>query len=910
MSFWRFADEHSLAGLTAVLPSYHPTLGWIAGTLAVIAGLALLPTLERMRAAPSAAARLSWLAAGAVTLTIGFWGTQDMALAGMVLPARYHYVPAVGLAALLPCLAGCLALLHLLAQPQPSAARLHAAAASLSLGVSGMHYALMQALAGDLIVVYDPGLSAMSLGLGYGSALLALYATCTKTEPARWHRVGRFAGSLLLGVAVLGSHFAAMAGTSFFDDPALAETGAAATPLLLAPLLVGCVLVLVTALSIGSVIDRRLAGASAAVRSSEALNRAIVETMLDPHVVIDARGIITAFNRAAELVFGWQAAEVVGQGALALFHAPAGSNPSNWWVNGARLAGISPARRRWVYPQGGQRKDGTPFPIELAISPFTIDGKRYYSCTVRDLSERWDAEARLRRLAAAVEHAGDGIVILDASHRIRYVNPQFERQSGFSPDDVAGLEPGRDFGDDTIYGEIWRAVATGRVWTGQVRSRRRDGSKFDEELTVTPVFDTAGAISGYVAVSRDITRRLAAGLERRRLAEALQHCTDSIGILDAQGCIVYVNAAFEHSSGQRLSEIRGSRPEALRDFAPSGVAYDEMIHTAFRGGCPWSGTLTSTDSHGVTREEDVTVSPMRDERGQVHGYVIVNRDTTDRRRLEAQAQQRQQLASMGQMADGIARELARPMQQLGDTLRNIGRSCAGLDSLLGEFETLAQGTAAVAPAVIAGCLQNADAEFRRLEIGRALGQAHDSVARLDGIVGAMRDISYASPEMAGVDLNRAIQSTITVCTSEWREVAEIRTTFDPALPAVTCIAGDISLVVMNMLATAAQAITAANHSGIRGKGVITLSTQRVHDWAEIRISHTGRGVAPQDRAELFTAAAAADGHAPGLGLAHDVVVRRHGGTIALESDGRSGATFIVRLPLESAAAATASTAAA
>ena len=216
----------------------------------------------------------------------------------------------------------------------------------------------------------------------------------------------------------------------------------------------------------------------------------------------------------------------------------------------------------------------------------------------------------------------------------------------------------------------------------------------------------------------------------------------------------------------------------------------------------------------------------------------------------------------------------------------------------------------VAPAVIAGCLQNADAEFRRLEIGRALGQAHDSVARLDGIVGAMRDISYASPEMAGVDLNRAIQSTITVCTSEWREVAEIRTTFDPALPAVTCIAGDISLVVMNMLATSAQAIAAANHSGIRGKGVITVSTQRVHDWAEIRISHTGRGVAPQDRAELFTAAAAADGRAPGLGLAHDVVVRRHGGTIALESDGRSGATFIVRLPLESAAAATASTAAA
>lgn len=908
MGFWRFADEHSLGGLTALLPSYDPVIGWIAGTLAVIAGLALFPTLDRLRTSPAATARLSWLAAGAVTLTIGFWGTQNMALAGMVLPARYHYVPAAGFAALLPCLAGCLAALHLLGQPRPGPAHRHAAAASLALGVSGMHYALMAALAGDLIVVYDPGLSAMSLGLGYGSALLAVYATCSRTESKRWQRVVWPGGILMLGFMVLGSHFTAMAGTSFFDDPAIASTGVARTPALMTPLLLGCVLFLVVALWIGSVIDRRLAGASTAVRRSEAVNRAIVDTMLDPHVVIDACGTVTAFNPAAELVFGWQAAEVIGQGALALFHAPAGSNPRNWWVNGARLTGLSPNRRRWVYPQGGQRKDGSAFPIELAISPFTVDGQRYYSCTVRDLSERWDAEARLRRLAAAVEHAGDGIVILDTSHRIRYVNPQFERQSGFSQDDVAGLEPGRDLGEDTVYGEIWRTVATGRVWTGQVRSRRRDGRSCDEELTVTPVFDTAGAISGYVAVTRDITRRLEAGLERRRLAEALQHCTDSIGILDAQGCIVYVNAAFENSSGQRLGDIRGSRPEALLDFTLSGDAYDDMVRTAFRGARPWSGTLTSTDTHGVTREEDVTVSPMRDERDQVHGYVFVKRDTTDRRRLEAQAQQRQQLASMGQMAAGIARELARPVQQLGDTLGHIARSCAGLDSLLGEIETLAQGTAAVAPAVIAGCLQNADADFRRLEIGRALGQANDSVARLTGIVGAMRDISYASPEMAGVDLNRAIQSTITVCTSEWREAAEIRTTFDPALPAVTCIAGDISLVVMNMLAASAQAIVAANHSGIRGKGVITVSTQRVHDWAEIRISHTGRGVAPQDRAALFTAAG--DGRAPGLGLAHDVVVRRHSGTIALESDGRSGATFIVRLPLESAAAATTATAAA
>jgi PAS domain S-box-containing protein len=558
-------------------------------------------------------------------------------------------------------------------------------------------------------------------------------------------------------------------------------------------------------------------------------------------------------------------------------------------------------RRRWVYPHGGTRKDGSRFPIEVAISPFQVDGDQYFSCAVRDLTANWAAEARLRRLAAAIEQAGDAIAIMDADQRIQYVNPQYEKQTGSTQDEVLGRRPASGASDDGVYADMWATVGQGRTWTGQVRSRRRDGAVRDEELTVTPVFDGTASISGYVAVMRDITKRLEADLERRQLAEALQHCTDSIEILDSQGRIVYVNAAFEASNGQRLADIRGSRPEALTDFGPAADRYEDMMRTAYRGGRPWSGTLKSLSADGGTREEDVTVSPLRDDRGQVSGYVVVKRDTTDRRRLESQIRQRQKLESIGQLADGIAHELNAPIQLVDDNLRFLRESFGELDRLLAEFAGLGKRSNAVPPSAIAGCLQKADVEFLQREIGRALDQSGDGLHRMAGIVRAMRDMSYSSPEKAPVDLNRAIQNTITVSTNEWQHVAEIQTSFDPALPPVVCMPGDVSLVLLGLLVNAAHAISETNRSGIRGKGVITVSTHRLNEFAEIRIGDTGRGVPPEARRRLFDPQAAPGTAGHDLSMAHEVIVNQHGGTIALDSEPGKGATFIIRLPIAAAA---------
>ncbi|QOJ32295.1 MAG: PAS domain S-box protein [Gammaproteobacteria bacterium] len=652
-------------------------------------------------------------------------------------------------------------------------------------------------------------------------------------------------------------------------------------------------------------LQARLTRAGTAVRDGEARNRAVVDAMLDAHLVVDRRGIVSSFNPAAEEVFGWPAAEIIGQPVSLLINDGGLAARQDWNQRSDWMAAQPRTRRRWVHPRAGRRRDGTLFPLEISISDFSVDGRQLFSCTIRDLSARWDQEARLRRLAAAIECAGDAIAIMGADQRMQYVNAQYERQTGYLRDEVLGQKPGHGGDADEVYAGIRDAVGQGCAWTGRVRSHRRDGSSYDEELTVTPVLDAGGALSAYVAVLRDVTRRIEADLERHRLAEALRHCADSIEIIDAQGRIVYLNAACEASTGQRLDEVRGSRPEALRDFGADAASYEDMLNTVFRGGRAWSGTLKVITADGELREEDTTVSPMRDDRDRITGYIVVKRDAAERRRLEAQARQRDKLHTIGEIAGGIATGIGDPLRAIGERLQRLERAFGGLDALLADLTALAGDSRPVPPATLAGCLQRADADFLRREIRGMLAQSGEGLERVAGIVEAMREIAGTShgDEKTAADLNRTIRSTVTVATAEWEPVAELHADLDPRLPPVRCVVADISLMLLDLLVTCAGAIAAGNAGGLRGKGIITVGTRHLGDWAEIRIGHTGHGLSPEARRALFDRRVGPEN--PVLAMAHEVVVQKHGGSITLDTGGAAHhgvvAEFIIRLPLEAGA---------
>ena len=137
--------------------------------------------------------------------------------------------------------------------------------------------------------------------------------------------------------------------------------------------------------------------------------------------------------------------------------------------------------------------------------------------------------------------------------------------------------------------------------------------------------------------------------------------------------------------------------------------------------------------------------------------------------------------------------------------------------------------------------------------------------------------------------------------NEWNRAAELVTDLDPELPPVCCLVGDFNQVILNLIVNAAHAIGDTTDGGSQGKGTITISTRWVGDWAEIRVADSGTGIPEDIRNKIFdpffTTKEVGKGTGQGLSITHTVVVKKHGGTISVDSEVGKGTSFLIRLPI-------------
>ncbi len=177
-----------------------------------------------------------------------------------------------------------------------------------------------------------------------------------------------------------------------------------------------------------------------------------------------------------------------------------------------------------------RHKNGTEIPVEIALQCVTPAGEEArFVAIVRDATERHLAEEERARLYEGLEHVVESIVITDTDGVIRYVNPAFEQATGFARGEALGKTPrvlksGKQ--DRQFYEELWGTITSGKIWKGSFINKRKDGTHYEEEATISPVFDNSGKIINYIAVKRDVTedRKKEA---RLRQAEKMQ----AIGVL-------------------------------------------------------------------------------------------------------------------------------------------------------------------------------------------------------------------------------------------------------------------------------------------------------------------------------------------------------------------------------------------
>ncbi len=155
-------------------------------------------------------------------------------------------------------------------------------------------------------------------------------------------------------------------------------------------------------------------------------------------------------------------------------------------------------------------QSGDRIPVQISASRTTIKGRTILQRIYHDMRKRVKDEEQRRLLATAVEQAAESVVITDIHGIIEYVNPAYEKITGYSKDEVIGkkasvVKSGKM--EKYQYKLLWDAISAGKVWSGQIINRKKDGTLFTEEQTIAPVQDNKGKISHYVAVKRDITRQ-------------------------------------------------------------------------------------------------------------------------------------------------------------------------------------------------------------------------------------------------------------------------------------------------------------------------------------------------------------------------------------------------------------------
>ncbi len=202
---------------------------------------------------------------------------------------------------------------------------------------------------------------------------------------------------------------------------------------------------------------------------------------------------------------------------------------------------------------------GTEQPVEVHAYP-VFDADNNLTQIIEyclDISERKRVEEERRRLVTAIEQGADCIVITDEKGTIQYVNPSFEQHTGYSREEVIGKNPRilqSGIHPAAFYRGMWETLTRGKAWQGHLINKKKDGSLFEEEASITPVMDAAGKIINYVAVKRDVTDQIKIEQQLRQAQK-----------MEAMGTLA---GGIAHDFNNLLAPILGYSELALSRLSP------------------------------------------------------------------------------------------------------------------------------------------------------------------------------------------------------------------------------------------------------------------------------------------------------------------------------------------------------
>ena len=528
-----------------------------------------------------------------------------------------------------------------------------------------------------------------------------------------------------------------------------------------------------------------------------------------------------------------------------------------------------------------------------------------------------------------MDNVGIGIAVFSPEKQVLSVNRQY-----------AGWNPTFDFAsplfcydlctvgsDETACRDCPLEIAlSGNSANGQFWHLGNNNQKRYFRIKAAPVSNIEGRVIAVIEMREDITAQILVQDELRKLSAAVEQSPSPVIITDTAGHIEYVNPKFMQVTGYSLEEVIGRTPALLKSGELGKEVYEELWRTVSSGG-EFQCEFHNKKKDGGLYWALAVISPIRDANNQITHYLGIQQDISERKTMEKQMRekniqledtlkqlrmiqsrlvQQEKLAGIGQLAAGVAHEINNPLgfvcsnfDMLKKYLGRLREATAVYQQFVADSTTLNGEELATAVQSVQCMEKEKKITVLMEDIPDLLAESADGLERVAAIVKSLRLFSRVDTtgDFAMYDLNGGLESTLLVARNEIKYSADVSTELGD-LPPIEAVGSEINQVILNILVNAAQAVR-KKHKEEKGK--ISIKTWADHMAAYCSIQDNGGGIGPEHIERIFdpffTTKDVGQGTGLGLSISYDLIVHKHSGDIAVESQLGEGTTFTLKLPL-------------
>jgi two-component system sensor histidine kinase/response regulator len=865
-----------LAPAEQIAGGYNPWFVALSVAVAIASSWAALQLAGRSSRDLRASDRWLALGTGALALGAGIWGMHFIGMLAYQLCTPVTYDAGISALSMLPSLLASSIALHLLARPVISARQLVAGGVVVGAGIGAMHYGGMLAMRTSAQLAFDPLGFGASIVLAIVLAMLALWIRFGLAQRLQQRRLLlQMLSAVVMGLAITGMHYVGMAAARFIGttdpnfDPASENHTVLALGIAFVAVTIGAMAVTMQSLMRARDLNERL-------RGSEGRMRAVLDHAVDGIVSADTNGRILSFNRSAERIFGWPAAEVVGRNITLLMSNAPDTSAQKLRADFDAMIGAS----REVL---GRCRDGTLIPLRLAISKTEGLNEQMYLGILTDISARKAIETELRNREAQYRTLianMPGVAFRSEARlhgRMLFVAERIEALTGWPAQQfldgqrsLEALIPAAD--RQARNTAIAESLAQDQPYKAEYTLRRADGVDRVISESAGGVRDADGVLQWIDGVMLDVTEERARAKAFETTGAVLDRAMAVLEIAP-DGRILHCNANYVAMVGyDRAEELIG---RAYLEMVPAHLRKSPeqlAVQNAIRRGEALVGEHERIGKNGRELWVQTTYQPVLDGAGRLVKTIAFKTDITLRKTMEREL--RQAKARAEQAANARSSFLANMSHEIRTPM----------NAILGFTDVLLHTN--LTPT-----------QRRHLETVRQSGQS---------LLGLLNDIlDTAKLEKGAVELEISDFSLRALCEqvvaslglSAEKKGLELTLQYAPTMPEFR--RGDplrIQQVLVNLVGNAIK---------FTHQGQVQIRVDQRAEMTVIGIVDTGIGIAPDRVDRIFDAFAQADATITrqfgGTGLGTTIarqLTELMGGQIQVSSELGVGSCFEVHLPLE------------